>query len=251
MRCEAWRWNAVSSSRTRFTRQRPQVRNLSRPPAKTLLSLTRTGRLPEDLPEGDGLGWLRPRSAWLVPSRRPERSISLRRQLAADRLDHQRSQGNLADAGVAFGTRLEATAEPTGLVASVDHLQHRDRTEAPRWRRATGCQRPRAAPTAVPGGQAGSAGAARSGTRRRPGRHSAARTHPGKTVDVPSDLSGARAGRGQGPAGIRRRCARAEPSSPRRRPQISTMTGSYLAQLSANGPGAGAARRAALRRRWR
>ena len=177
--------------------------------------------------------------------------ISLRRQLAADRLDHQRSQGNLADAGVAFGTRLEATAEPTGLVASVDHLQHRDRTEAPRWRRATGCQRPRAAPTAVPGGQAGPAGAARSGTRRRPGRHSAARTHPGGTVDVPSDLSGARAGRGQGPAGIRRRCARAEPSSPRRRPQISTMTGSYLAQLSANGPGAGAARRAALRRRWR
>jgi hypothetical protein len=38
-----------------FTRQRPQVRNLSRPPAKTLRSLRRSGRLPEDLPEDWGL----------------------------------------------------------------------------------------------------------------------------------------------------------------------------------------------------
>src|SRR4029453_17708325 len=42
-----------------FTRQRPQVRNLSRPPAKTPPRLTRPGRLPEDLPEDHGLGRLR------------------------------------------------------------------------------------------------------------------------------------------------------------------------------------------------
>ena len=37
--------------RTRFTRQRPQVRSLSRPPAKTLPRPDPQGRLPEDLPE--------------------------------------------------------------------------------------------------------------------------------------------------------------------------------------------------------
>src|SRR5829696_6408071 len=38
-----------------FTRQRPQVRNLSRPPAKTPPRLDPSGRLPEDLPEDHGL----------------------------------------------------------------------------------------------------------------------------------------------------------------------------------------------------
>jgi hypothetical protein len=49
------------------------------------------------------------------------------RQLTANRLDHQRSQWDLADAGVALGLGLEAIAEPTGLVTGVDHLQDRDR----------------------------------------------------------------------------------------------------------------------------
>jgi hypothetical protein len=48
--------------------------------------------------------------------------VGIGRQLTTDRLDHQRSQGDLTDAGVALGARLEATAEPIGLVAGVDHL---------------------------------------------------------------------------------------------------------------------------------
>ena len=35
MWCGAWCWIAMCGGRTRFTRQRPQVRNLSRPPAQT------------------------------------------------------------------------------------------------------------------------------------------------------------------------------------------------------------------------
>jgi hypothetical protein len=46
-------------------------------------------------------------------------------QLAADSLDDQRGQGDLADAGVALGSRLEAAAEPTGLIPGVDDLEHR------------------------------------------------------------------------------------------------------------------------------
>jgi predicted nucleotide-binding protein len=38
MRCGAWRWRAVCRGRTRFTRQKSQVRSLSRPPAQTLLA---------------------------------------------------------------------------------------------------------------------------------------------------------------------------------------------------------------------
>ncbi len=34
------------------------------------------------------------------------------RELAVDRLDHRRSQGDLANAGVTFGSGLEAAAEP-------------------------------------------------------------------------------------------------------------------------------------------
>ena len=44
-------------------------------------------------------------------------------QLAADGLDHQRGQGDLADAGVALGPGLEAAAEPAGLIAGVDDLE--------------------------------------------------------------------------------------------------------------------------------
>ena len=43
----------------------------------------------------------------------------------ADRLDHQRSQGHGADAGVALGPRLEATAEPAGLIPGGADLEHR------------------------------------------------------------------------------------------------------------------------------
>jgi hypothetical protein len=43
--------------------------------------------------------------------------------LAVDGLDHQGGQGELADAGVALGSRLEAAAEPAGLVAGVDDLE--------------------------------------------------------------------------------------------------------------------------------
>jgi hypothetical protein len=45
------------------------------------------------------------------------------RELAADRLDHQGGERDLADAGVALGAGLEAAAEPAGLVAHVDHLE--------------------------------------------------------------------------------------------------------------------------------
>jgi hypothetical protein len=46
-------------------------------------------------------------------------------ELAADRLDHQRGQRYRADAGVALGAWLEATAEPAGLIAGGADLEHR------------------------------------------------------------------------------------------------------------------------------
>ena len=46
---------------------------------------------------------------------------------AADRLDHLGGEGDLADAGVAFGAGLEAAAElATGLVAHIHDLQGGD-----------------------------------------------------------------------------------------------------------------------------
>jgi hypothetical protein len=45
-------------------------------------------------------------------------------KLAADRLDHQRSQGHLANPGIALGPGLEATAEPAGLIPGGADLQH-------------------------------------------------------------------------------------------------------------------------------
>jgi hypothetical protein len=42
-----------------------------------------------------------------------------------DGLDHQGGQGDFADAGVALGPRLEAAAEPAGLIAGVDDLEDR------------------------------------------------------------------------------------------------------------------------------
>jgi hypothetical protein len=48
--------------------------------------------------------------------------------LAADGLDHQRGQGHLADAGVALGPRLEATAEPAGLIAGGADVEHGPRS---------------------------------------------------------------------------------------------------------------------------
>jgi len=59
---------AAWGGRTRFTRQRPQVRNLSRPPAKTPPRLDPSGRLPEDLPE-DLASHARTGSPWLDPHR--------------------------------------------------------------------------------------------------------------------------------------------------------------------------------------
>jgi hypothetical protein len=66
-----------------FTRQKSQVRSLSRPPAKTPPRAARTGRLPEDLPEDHGLGCLQSRSAWLGPScRRVNEQLRLGRAAA-------------------------------------------------------------------------------------------------------------------------------------------------------------------------
>jgi hypothetical protein len=45
-------------------------------------------------------------------------------ELAADSLDHDGGERDLADAGVTLGVGLEAAAEPAGLVAHVDHLEH-------------------------------------------------------------------------------------------------------------------------------
>jgi hypothetical protein len=49
-------------------------------------------------------------------------------KLTADGLDHQRGQGYLADAGVALGPRLEATAEPAGLITGRADLEHGQRS---------------------------------------------------------------------------------------------------------------------------
>ena len=51
--------------------------------------------------------------------------VAAGRELAADGLDDHRGQGHRTDAGVALGSRLEAAAEAAGLVADVDHLDHR------------------------------------------------------------------------------------------------------------------------------
>jgi hypothetical protein len=46
-------------------------------------------------------------------------------ELATDGGHDLRGEGELADAGVALGSRLEAVAEAAGLVADVNHLEHR------------------------------------------------------------------------------------------------------------------------------
>ena len=52
-----------------FTRQKSQVRSLSRPPAQTLPGPAPAGRLPEDLPEDHRLDVVDPWSAWLDQTR--------------------------------------------------------------------------------------------------------------------------------------------------------------------------------------
>jgi hypothetical protein len=53
--------------------------------------------------------------------------IAARREPAADRLDHLGGEGDLADAGVAFGAGFEAAAElAASLEAHVHDLQGRD-----------------------------------------------------------------------------------------------------------------------------
>jgi hypothetical protein len=65
-------------------------------------------------------------AAWAAAGAKEDqgRRVATGWQLPADGLHHQRGQGNLADAGVALGTGLEAAAEPAGVIAGVNDLEH-------------------------------------------------------------------------------------------------------------------------------
>jgi hypothetical protein len=65
------------------------------------------------------------RAAWAATraGEHQVRRVAPGRQLAADGLDHQGGQGELADTGVALGPGFEAAAKPAGLVAGVHDLE--------------------------------------------------------------------------------------------------------------------------------